>query len=230
MTRTASAHGLTSPRKADWRDTAACRREDPELFFPKGDTGPWLMVIEDAKAICRGCPSLDACGQWARNNRIPEGIYGGLTEQERAALHRNAVRRRLTPEAAAAKAEAVRKPKKPRTLRTLHDDNTKPLHNHLVWTGPDQLSFKGQTFTPKQLAFTLDRGHAPDGSVRAECGISTCVLAAHLADYAERTRCGTRPGYRLHLERGETPCDPCKRENADADNRLRWTGTTKAAV
>lgn len=230
MSRTASAYGLTSPRKADWRDAAACRDQDPDLFFPKGDSGPWLMVIEEAKAVCRRCPVLDACGQWALDNREEFGIFGALTEQERAALRRSTIRHRLTPAEVAAKAEAAQQPKKPRTLRTLHDDNTKPLHGHLVWTGPDKLSFKGQSFTPKQLAFTLDRGHTPDGGVRAECGIPACVLAAHLADYAERTRCGTRPGYRLHLERGETPCDPCRRANADADNRLRWTGSTQVAV
>ncbi|MEH0629893.1 hypothetical protein [Streptomyces stelliscabiei] len=99
-----------------------------------------------------------------------------------------------------------------------------------MWTGPDKISLDNRSLTAKRIAFILDRGRDPDGSVRAECGISTCVLAAHIADEAERTRCGTRPGYLRHRRRGETPCDPCTRANADADNRLRWTGSTKAVA
>lgn len=38
----------------DWRHHAICREEvDPELFFPIGNTGPALLQIEGAKAVCR---------------------------------------------------------------------------------------------------------------------------------------------------------------------------------
>lgn len=226
-----SVHGLTTPRATDWRDNAACRTEDSALFFPNGDSGPWLIGIEQAKAICRTCPALEACGQWAADNRVEYGIFGGLTEQERRAARRAAVRRRLNPEAAAKKAEEARQ-QRPRTLQTIHDDNTVRLHDgHLGWIGTERVHFKGQLFTPKQLGFFLDRRRMPDGPVKSECGASQCVLAAHLADTAERSsRCGTRQGYVGHRARGEEACDRCKRANADADNRLRWTGTTKAAV
>ena len=40
----------------DWRSKAACLDKDPELFFPVGNTGPALLQIEEAKAICRTCP------------------------------------------------------------------------------------------------------------------------------------------------------------------------------
>ncbi|MDR1999539.1 MAG: WhiB family transcriptional regulator, partial [Frankiaceae bacterium] len=39
----------------DWRHRAVCRDEDPELFFPIGNTGPALVQIEQAKAVCRRC-------------------------------------------------------------------------------------------------------------------------------------------------------------------------------
>jgi hypothetical protein len=227
----ASAHGLTTQRAADWREQASCRNEDPNLFFPKGDSGPWLIAIEQAKAICRACPVLETCGQWAAAQRIEYGIFGALTEQERASIRRSTRRRRLNPEAAAKKTEEARQPVKPRTLQSIYDDNTVRLHGgHLGWTGTKKIHYRGQLFTPKQLAFVLDRLHMPDGLVRAECGISDCILPEHLADVRERTRCGTRPGYQQHRARGEEACGPCKRANADADNRLRWTGTTKAAV
>ncbi len=36
----------------DWRDHASCRDEDPELFFPVGTSGPTLLQIAEAKAVC----------------------------------------------------------------------------------------------------------------------------------------------------------------------------------
>lgn len=49
----------------DWRHRAVCREEDPELFFPIGNTGPALLQIEEAKAVCRRCPVMEQCLQWA---------------------------------------------------------------------------------------------------------------------------------------------------------------------
>jgi WhiB family redox-sensing transcriptional regulator len=45
----------------DWRDRAACLEEDPELFFPIGNTGPAILQIEEAKAVCRRCEVIDTC-------------------------------------------------------------------------------------------------------------------------------------------------------------------------
>ena len=42
-----------------WRDRAACLDEDPELFFPIGNTGPAILQIEEAKAVCRRCEVID---------------------------------------------------------------------------------------------------------------------------------------------------------------------------
>lgn len=41
--------------------------------------------------------------------------------------------------------------------------------------------------------------------------------------------CGTRPGYQKHLREKTEICGPCRQANTDADNRLRRTGTAKAA-
>ncbi|WP_069743063.1 WhiB family transcriptional regulator [Streptomyces sp. EN23] len=38
--------------------------------------------------------------------------------------------------------------------------------------------------------------------------------------------CGTRGGYQKHRRNGEAACTPCRQANADADRRLRNTGTT----
>ncbi len=49
----------------NWRHEAACRQEDPDLFFPVGSSGPALLQIEEAKSVCRRCPVQEACLRWA---------------------------------------------------------------------------------------------------------------------------------------------------------------------
>jgi len=74
--------------RMDWRHRAACRDEDPELFFPIGNTGPALLQIEEAKAVCRRCPVIDDCLQWALDSGQDAGVWGGTSEDERRALKR----------------------------------------------------------------------------------------------------------------------------------------------
>lgn len=81
-------------KKMDWRHRAACREEDPELFFPIGNTGPALLQIEEAKAVCRRCPVVDACLAWALESGQDAGVWGGLSEDERRALKRRNARAR----------------------------------------------------------------------------------------------------------------------------------------
>ncbi|MBB1242729.1 WhiB family transcriptional regulator [Streptomyces durbertensis] len=79
----------------DWRHQAACREEDPELFFPIGNTGLALLQIEEAKAVCRRrCPVMEQCLQWALEAGQNEGVWGGLSEDERRSLKRRAARSR----------------------------------------------------------------------------------------------------------------------------------------
>lgn len=40
---------------------AACRDEDPDLFFPIGTTGPALRQTEVAKQICHRCLVTESC-------------------------------------------------------------------------------------------------------------------------------------------------------------------------
>ncbi len=78
----------------DWRHEAACRDEDPELFFPIGNTGPALAQIEEAKKVCHRCPVKEACLAWALESGQDAGVWGGLSEDERRALKRRAARNR----------------------------------------------------------------------------------------------------------------------------------------
>ena len=75
-------------RRPNWRDDAACRDADPELFFPDGDIRSARAHVKMAKLICRGCPARAACLSWALGSGQETGIWGGLTENERRRLHR----------------------------------------------------------------------------------------------------------------------------------------------
>ncbi|WP_328921161.1 WhiB family transcriptional regulator [Streptomyces sp. NBC_00208] len=77
----------------NWRMQAACRDEDPDLFFPIGSTGPALVQTEEAKAVCDGCPVREPCLEWAMEHGQDSGVWGGLGEAERRALKRRTRRR-----------------------------------------------------------------------------------------------------------------------------------------
>ncbi|MFF9687893.1 WhiB family transcriptional regulator [Streptomyces sp. NPDC014623] len=76
----------------NWRTHAACREEDPDLFFPIGSTGPALVQAEEAKAVCGACPVREQCLDWALENSQDAGVWGGLDENERRALKRRRAR------------------------------------------------------------------------------------------------------------------------------------------
>ena len=72
----------------DWRHEAVCRDEDPELFFPVGNSGPALTQIAKAKLVCNRCPVASSCLKWALESGLDAGVWGGLSEEERRALKR----------------------------------------------------------------------------------------------------------------------------------------------
>lgn len=76
-----------------WREQAACRGEQPELFFPVGTSGPALRQIEQAKEICRSCPVIAQCLAAALANGEDAGIWGGTTPEERRLMRRSPAQR-----------------------------------------------------------------------------------------------------------------------------------------
>lgn len=88
-------------REYGWQWQAACRGEDPSLFFaPNRPEGPEEREVRErqAKAICARCPVRLECLEHALRTREPYGIWGGLNEFERRLLLR-ARRRRAVPPA-----------------------------------------------------------------------------------------------------------------------------------
>lgn len=80
--RTYAAPALT----LDWRDAAACREVDPELFFANG--GDRKAQERDAKRVCASCPVQPQCLEWALANSQHIGVWGGMTEDERRGMAR----------------------------------------------------------------------------------------------------------------------------------------------
>jgi WhiB family transcriptional regulator, redox-sensing transcriptional regulator len=72
----------------DWRDVAACRDTNPDLFFPVGTTGPAIEQIEQAKAVCRECLAQSACLDFALVTNQDSGVWGGTSEEERRKLRK----------------------------------------------------------------------------------------------------------------------------------------------
>lgn len=78
------------PAKDDmeWRRYANCLTADPEAFFPeKGQNA------REAKKTCASCLVQSQCLDYALHNDEKYGIWGGMTEKERAAMR--ARRRRM---------------------------------------------------------------------------------------------------------------------------------------
>lgn len=72
----------------DWREEAACRDTDPDLFFPIGTTGAALEQIDSAKSVCHSCPAQEACLEFALATNQESGVWGGTSEEDRRKLRK----------------------------------------------------------------------------------------------------------------------------------------------
>jgi WhiB family redox-sensing transcriptional regulator len=77
--------------RGQWRSAAACRSADPDLFFPISASRPALEQAAKAKAICATCQVRRECLAFALRTGQVHGIWGGTTEDERAAARRRTV-------------------------------------------------------------------------------------------------------------------------------------------
>ncbi len=70
-----------------WRDHAACRDQDLQLFFPPEHLPPAVKrQLEDrALGMCRDCPVSRACLAFSITSGQRHGVWGGLRADEPAA-------------------------------------------------------------------------------------------------------------------------------------------------
>ena len=66
-----------------WRQSAACRGVDPQIFYPASEE-----EAAAAKSVCAQCDVREACLEFALGSREREGVWGGATERERRRLLR----------------------------------------------------------------------------------------------------------------------------------------------
>ncbi|WP_433023227.1 WhiB family transcriptional regulator [Kribbella sp. CA-294648] len=76
----------------DWRSRGACLDEDPELFFPIGSSDAAYVQVEAARQVCGRCAVREQCLAWALKINQVQGVWGGTSELERAAMRTRARR------------------------------------------------------------------------------------------------------------------------------------------
>ena len=62
----------------EWMAHGNCADQPPSLFVPSDGVG-----VEVAKRICADCPMRVRCLDYALDNRIDHGVWGGTSERER---------------------------------------------------------------------------------------------------------------------------------------------------
>ena len=66
---------------SNWMAEGLCAEKPPSLFFPSDGVG-----VDVARKICADCPVKSACLEYALENRIDHGVWGGTSERERRRL------------------------------------------------------------------------------------------------------------------------------------------------
>lgn len=194
-----------------WQDRALCIGADPDLF-DSFDPDEQRQALD----ICAACPVRAECLAAAYDEEAGASaayrwtIRGGTTGTERATAHRTAVRRDL--EARRATGEAP--PPQPRINSGAR--LPKATRDRLEW---------------------LIRDGGTNKAVAAELGINKSTVSVYRQRlgipspyHTTPPECGTRSAYMRHQRLGEPIDDACRQANTDANNRLRWTGTSKAPV
>jgi WhiB family redox-sensing transcriptional regulator len=92
----APLEGSVSARPSDedsvtaWMSAGNCRNYPPAVFFPSDGVG-----VDRARKICGDCPVAEQCLEYALDQRIEHGVWGGASERERRRILK---RRRVAAE------------------------------------------------------------------------------------------------------------------------------------
>ena len=75
---TVTASHVDADSATAWMSRGNCRNYPPATFFPSDGVG-----VDRARKICNGCPVLGQCLEYALDQRIEHGVWGGCSERER---------------------------------------------------------------------------------------------------------------------------------------------------
>lgn len=75
--------GPTSEAATQWMAVGNCNNHPPAVFFPSDGVG-----VEAAKKICETCPVAGPCLEYALDQRIDHGVWGGTSERQRRRILR----------------------------------------------------------------------------------------------------------------------------------------------
>lgn len=66
-----------------WMGLGNCRKYPPAMFFPSDGVG-----VDRARAICKNCPVIETCLEYALAEHIEHGVWGGCSERERRRIQK----------------------------------------------------------------------------------------------------------------------------------------------
>lgn len=73
----------------DWKQQAACAgHDDPDLWFSDNVAQQYAAI-----RICRTCPVLEPCLNYAAQLKLDDGVWGGMTPRDRTNWRRRNRRR-----------------------------------------------------------------------------------------------------------------------------------------
>lgn len=84
-----------------WMARARCRDMPPEIFFPSDGAG-----VTVAQQYCAVCPVAGQCLDYALDNGIEHGVWGGASERKRRRMSRSRRRSEVMGQGAAATGRA----------------------------------------------------------------------------------------------------------------------------
>ena len=67
----------------EWMARGKCKEVAPDIFFPSDGMG-----VQVAQRICAECPVAEACLEYALEERVDHGVWGGKSERERRRMLR----------------------------------------------------------------------------------------------------------------------------------------------
>jgi uncharacterized protein YerC len=179
---------------ADWPASAACGGKNSRRFATAKPT--------EAKEICGGCPVRAECLHDALDSKATNGIWGGLTYQERRALPvlpadrgaaLNVLRQLPVASAPAAKASVPAKPKTPaRPKKTAAKPGPAPT------VGKPRKRAEPAPATPREDVAELLREGLTHRQIMKQLNVSSPVVTATRKAYGIPYRTG--PGYRYTPE------------------------------